>query len=362
MASTTSAAAQGDLRLAKEIVQNAAQFQKNPVLAEAVQTPNIQKSNLNIVNLLPVRRDILDVKAGFYVAFQEEYTKIGKSIDLKARMATQQRNGFTLTHFVMTNQSSAIETGFKRHFKDVSTKPNTSEEFLTVDLAQAMGVDVTDLHRQIALLVASIDGQAIEINPSGEWQMLNIQDPPPPYVEEVRKKMSELDDSHSIEDSEHIKGLRLELAIQNKRNQVVMNEIQLAKFLAEHPEVQEVMVSAATIGKTRMRNIVEKAVEAPRIKQDDPQSVAALLFLRDKCVYELGARTKSGDVIRAFIEWCKQNDYGLGSQATNKISPLIQNVIPKYNDKVKFNTICSFYDIATNKRTQTPGFMNLRMK
>ncbi len=93
--------------------------------------------------------------------------------------------------------------------------------------------------------------------------------------------------------------------------------------------------------------------------QEDPQSVAALRFLREKCVYEVGARIKSGDVIRAFLEWCEDNNHVLDSQATNKISPLIQNAMSKFNDKVKINPIHSFSNHG--HRTQSPGFFNLRV-
>jgi hypothetical protein len=91
---------------------------------------------------------------------------------------------------------------------------------------------------------------------------------------------------------------------------------------------------------------------------DETLEMQAVRFFRENFKYEIGAKTKSGVVIKLFIEWSKENDFKLESTASNKISPFLQKCVVMFNSGVVFNPICSF--VSNGKRTQTPGFQNLR--
>jgi hypothetical protein len=97
-----------------------------------------------------------------------------------------------------------------------------------------------------------------------------------------------------------------------------------------------------------------------RKKQRQKESeTLALRFLKERCEFKPGERTKSGDVIRAFLEWLDENDEQLDCVATNKVSPLLQKMLPSFG-KSTFSNICSFG--SGKLRTQSPGFQNFRIK
>jgi hypothetical protein len=184
-----------------------------------------------------------------------------------------------------------------------------------------------------------------------------MQDPPPPYVDSVLKQMSEVDDSYTVEDSEYVKSRRLDLSIQAKTYQIVVKEdarnrsaLELAKFLAEHPEVHEPLMA---LGKCKTQNFMKST------SQIENDSATALRFVREKCVYDNGSRTKSGVFIQAFIDWSHENKIVLTSTASNVISPLLQKAMKKFDERIKFNATCSF--TCNGKRTQSPGFIGARV-
>jgi hypothetical protein len=82
-------------------------------------------------------------------------------------------------------------------------------------------------------------------------------------------------------------------------------------------------------------------------------------FITEKIRLEIGLKVKSGVIIAAFIQWCLENKIELHTDATNKLSPAIQEGMMRiYGHSVRFNPICSFK--TNGRRVQTPGFTGAR--
>ncbi len=105
---------------------------------------------------------------------------------------------------------------------------------------------------------------------------------------------------------------------------------------------------------------VEEIELAPVVPRFTTLEQAVDQFITEKIRIERGLKVKSGVIIAAFIQWCLENDIGLQSDATNKLSPALQGGMTRiHGNNIRFNPICSF--TTNGNRSQSPGFTGARV-